>query len=131
MENFEIQENYNSLDLGFLQKRISHLRQQKGRYISTAFIKNIEHVHHALSLAISNNSKSASRVIDTKPEKISDSMVDCCLYYMGEILQKLIATQQQQEKSQIIHQLENLDQDLYSLSICIRYSIDSHALKKF
>ena len=125
MRNFsEIQEIYDSLDLVSLHQKIAQLRLQKGRYISEDFAQNLDKVRYALSSAVHKNTKFAEEMLHTKPEKISDSMVDCCLHRMEETLQELIATQQQQEKSQVIHKLKNLIQDLYSLTFYIRYSIN-------
>lgn len=129
MENFEVQNDYNSLELTLLYERISQLRLQKGSYLSNAFVKDIDSVHYALSLAINNSLKSVAKVVNPKPEKISDSMIDCCLCCMEEILQELIDAPQQQEKSAIFYEMEDLRQDLYILSIYIRYSIDHNMFK--
>jgi hypothetical protein len=124
MKNFEHQEDYDSLDLTFLRRKVSQLRLQKGHYVSNAFAENIYNVYQALSLAVRKNSQSPVEVINTKPEKISDSMVDCCLCQIEKVLEKLITSQNQQEKPQIFNELKNIVQDLYSLCFYIRYSVD-------
>ena len=125
MESLRVQKNHNFLNLAFLKSRISLPRLQKGHYISTAFVKNIEDAHYTLSAAININSKSIANIISSKLEKISDSMVNCCLYYMEEVLQELIAiSEHQREKSKIFCTLENMAQGFYILSIYIRYSIN-------
>ena len=129
MENFEYQKDNDSLDLTFLRKKVSQLRLQKGRYISTAFAENIYNVYNALSIAIHKSSQSPVRVISPIPETIPDNMVECCLRCMEEILLGLIATQNPQEKSQIFSELKDIAQDFYSLYLYIRYSINPREFK--
>jgi hypothetical protein len=112
------------MGLSFIQNKISELRLQKGHYISEGFAQNLDKVRYALSSAVHNHTKSAEEMLHTKPEKISDSMVDCCLYRIEENLQEIVTTQQKQEMFQIIHKLDDLVQDLYSLAFYIRYSIN-------
>jgi hypothetical protein len=135
MENFNIQVDYDSLNLTFLQGRISQLRLQKGSYISEDFAQTLDSTYRALSLAIHKNFKSLLRFASPTLEPISDHMVDCCLRCMEEILQNLITAQYQpnkhqekQEIPQIFDGLKDIAQDLYSLTFYIRYSIDP---KKF
>jgi dihydrodipicolinate synthase/N-acetylneuraminate lyase len=122
MENLKIQNDCNTLAL--LQTEISRLRQHKGCYLSNAFIKNIEALYYALASTICCSSK-YPLIIYSKPEIISDLMVDCCLRCMEEILQNLMARKQQLNEVCKLKELVDLAQDLYILCAYIMHTVTS------
>ena len=135
MEKFKVQGNYNPLDVTFLQKRVSHLRLQKGRYISAIFAADIYDIYQALSTEIQKHTHSPIEKVIPNLWVMPDNMIDCCLRCIEEILQGLIAKQQlqqqqsQQDQSQMLNELKDIAQDFYGLYLYIRYSINPQEFK--
>lgn len=107
-----------------IQTSFAALRQQKGRYLTSSFVHQLQDTSYRFAITINQAANSQIRIILPKPEKIADKFVDLTFECMEHYWRKTIMRKQISE-AQVLKVLKDITEDLYCLATYIIFSLNS------